>query len=195
MITSNQIITLSEEWVKSVITPGDEKCDVYENPGSTDIKELYQLGNNLIRYVADAKSQRVYVWSAMLALHDTVRVSLGLGHSGPNAYKDTPYVIEGFGQISGSKIVTVFRKHEGTLYHREEALQALLDWERFIPLDPDNVKEKLRLREYTLSTLSAILNYNWSFVDKYIVGDGARLKKLQTDYQGFLTRMKKYGYS
>ena len=144
MITSKRIINISEEWIKSVTTYGDKKCEVYENPGSNDVKELYQLGK-LVRYIANAKSQTVFVWSAEFAIHNTIRQSLNLGKSGPDSYKTSPFVIEDFGQISGNRIISVIRDYEGTFWKLEGGMKNLLDWEKTSLLSSEIVKLKLQI--------------------------------------------------
>lgn len=80
MITSKQIIKISEDWLKSVVSDYSSlPTDIYCNPGSSDIKELYQKSSkHEVRFLVDGKTKNVYVWNAETALHQTVAKKLGL---------------------------------------------------------------------------------------------------------------------
>jgi hypothetical protein len=194
-MNAKQIIKLLEEWSKSI--PGinkKEKVNIYENPGSTDVKELYPTTKKekLVRYIADAKEKKVYVWSALLAMHTTVRKEIGLGDSGPDSRIKYPSVIEGFGLLSGGRIVSVSMSNEGDMWLLESNMKKLLEWEKTTSLSKITVKEVLKSRDFIISLLTNMSNHDWSFLDRYVVGDGAKLKKLQLTFKDFMKRINIY---
>lgn len=54
------LTSIKETWPKEVI------IDIYVNPSK---KEMKLAGNPFVRFIADDKNKRVYVWDAMLMLH------------------------------------------------------------------------------------------------------------------------------
>jgi hypothetical protein len=107
LITSRQIIQISEEWAKSPKIFG-KPVNIYVNPGSSDIKDMYKLmtnsSNKEIRFFADAKAQKVFVADAMLIQHQDIEKAMGYK---PIDYGyDVPeYYIEGMGHIGGGRII------------------------------------------------------------------------------------------
>jgi hypothetical protein len=157
VITSKQIINISEEWDRTVKN-GSLTADVYLNPTSTDLKEIYKkmASNNPkkeIRFIADAKDKKVYVWDASLAPHSYVSHSLGFDTS--KWLDEPPFVFDGFGYLKNGYINPTFT--HGTA---------------------KNISD-LRLSEFTKSRTPSyhnsmikevedFYNCNWSFIDKYI---------------------------
>lgn len=80
MITSKQIITLSEEYVKTVKSYSNS-FPVFENPSAKEIAEACkqskaQWGTSNIRFFADNNSKKVYIWDAYYSIHIGVARSL-----------------------------------------------------------------------------------------------------------------------
>ena len=72
MIIAKEIIDLCEIWSSSPVIQGN-LVNVYENPGSTDYKELNKdTKRGRIRFIADNKSKIIFVWDAYLAIHVSV---------------------------------------------------------------------------------------------------------------------------
>jgi hypothetical protein len=108
MITSKQIIELVEIYstgfkVRSTFV------SVYENPTKSEIQEIisstkksqgesYLLSSlNLpVRFIADGRNQKIYMWDAYFSEHIKVLKLLGLPTS------RTPYVMTGGCEITGS---------------------------------------------------------------------------------------------
>lgn len=80
MITSQQILRLSEEWLMSIPSPfkKDSSVDIYVNPSSSDILELKKSTSYYVRFIADSKSKRLYVWNGESLLHSQVAKHLSL---------------------------------------------------------------------------------------------------------------------
>jgi len=74
MITSNQINKVLEDWDRSVKN-GSLSAEVYTNPTSSDLGELNaSIDKSLnpkkeVRFIADSKAQKVYVWDSSLLTH------------------------------------------------------------------------------------------------------------------------------
>lgn len=78
MITSKQIINISEEWLKSVKV-GSGLVNVYEDPTSSDYAQIYKDSKRrLVRFIASNIDKKVYVWDGYLAIHNEIIGKIGL---------------------------------------------------------------------------------------------------------------------
>ena len=103
MITSKQIIRLSEEWLKAV-EANVNFVDIYENPTSSDFKEIFKnRKHNLLRFIADNKSKKIYAWDAYIGIHYDVAYELGYISRWENKDKDCLF---GEASINGSRAVS-----------------------------------------------------------------------------------------
>lgn len=176
MITANQIVKLSEEWFCNVKN-GNISASVFVNPGSSDIMEIYKTavssnrpGLPSIRFIADSKSQKVYVWDAYYAYHDDVAKVLGF--SRPNEYLDEPsFVYDGYGVISQGKLVG--NDKHGTTSNIDMLLGSLGTNRKYF--SDRQIKERLDI-------LRTVLSRNWSFIDKYIPGFNKIIEKRKHDF-------------
>jgi hypothetical protein len=173
MITSKQIIKISEEWFCNVKN-GNISASVYVNPGSSDIKELYKraelanrAGSPAIRFIADSRSpQKVYVWDAYYAYHNDV--SKVLGFSRPNEHLDEPpFVYDGYGKISSGKLIG--NDTFATTLNIDNLLNSLeVDNSRH--LSNKQIKDRIDI-------LRSIFSCNWTFIDRYIPGFNKIIEK------------------
>ena len=166
VITSKEIIRLSEIWIPSK----GIKTDVFENPDSSDIKELYKNikdDDKFIRFYADAKTQKVYAWSG----HDAIHVDILKLNGFYGSYQvalDNPSLLIGYGKIRGGRIVlydqeSSIRKISGSI----DILNSYFQWN----LSPKAVKSRFGPHIAEEKTwLTQFFNYNWTFVDRYISG-------------------------
>jgi hypothetical protein len=74
VITSKQIITLIESYYDSV-NSGGRNIQVFVNPTPDDYKEL---NAKKVRFIADAKNKKIYVWNAYFAIHNAIAYKIGL---------------------------------------------------------------------------------------------------------------------
>ena len=176
MITSKQI--LREIWSSSPIISGHQ-VDVFENPSSSDIKELFMSikgTEKQVRFFADFNKQKVFVWDAFIALHKEVLKTT-------RCYTETkPTIMMGFGIVGGGKIVLDDGVITGasvgvTFFDSGEELEGLSDLIDLLygyydgSLSNSEVKKKYGEEISTqVNWLLEIFKYNWSFVDKYISG-------------------------
>ena len=199
VIESRYILDICEEWVKKVKT-GKSQADIYENPGSTDIKELNlsvkarsASVERSIRYLADGASKKVYAWDAWKATHSQVLVSLGLGQN--ERLSESSHILSGFGNLSGGRIVSFPDKYEGSVVAVEMNLVTALEQESMtismIKSNPhsDGVKNFFSYTHWAVPIFSGILRYNWSFVDRYIAGEGIRINSILAKCRDCLKRM------
>lgn len=168
MITSKQIIGIFEEWFKDIPSPfGRSKTPVsiFVNPTSSDIgklnKSFKESGNRLneVRFIADAKSQKVYVFDSNLAIHDQVLPSLGL------KYKDSNIIL-GDGKLFNGKIMFL---DENLVGH---SVESVLKYGK----RPQVVKEEVVY-------LKQLFKYNWLWLDRYLIGIKNRLVELQNQFE------------
>jgi hypothetical protein len=103
MITSKQIVNLSEKWVQPVKS-WHGRSEVFLNPDSTDIKELY-LSNDkhYVRFLANSKTKGVYAWNGFTTIHYEVANSVGLGSEYNK--KNNFNLLCGTGSIKSGKIL------------------------------------------------------------------------------------------
>ena len=175
MITSRHIMKIGEQWFSDVKN-GNITASVYVNPGSSDIREIYKVaassnkpGQPAIRFIADAKSKKVYVWDAYYAYHDDV--SNLLGYNKPNEYLDEPpFVYDGYGKIVNGAIIG--NDKHGTTQNIDLILSSLNN-NRY--LSDRQVKERIDI-------LRPIFSYDWSFIDKYISGFSQLIQKRKQDF-------------
>lgn len=80
LITSNQIIKLSEEWLMSIPSPfkSEFPIDIYVNPSSSDLIELKKSTTYYVRFIADSRNKKLYVWNGETLLHAQVARHLNL---------------------------------------------------------------------------------------------------------------------
>ena len=99
MITSKHILEISEKWSKTVKV-WNARVPVYENPGSSDYLELHKDAKKdkrtlgYMRFVANSKDQKVYIWDDYLATHADVIKTLGISSK-------NPWVLTGYIEIKG----------------------------------------------------------------------------------------------
>ena len=85
MITSSQVITISENYLRLAKTHG-KTFEIYENPTLSDISHLksfvlqnYNRKVDDLKFIADAKTKKLYVVDAWVTNHNDVCDILGLG--------------------------------------------------------------------------------------------------------------------
>ena len=160
MITSKQIINLSDEFVSDVKGYPGTYTGVFVNPTSTDFKELFKnVKSSSVRFIADNNNKKVYVWDSDLAVHNRMADELDIYN---RYYKQTDMsdiFLSGVGNLSGGKIVIRDSDIIGSY------LKVLMS---------GNSLEKKHIKLY----LIALTEINWSWLFRYI------------DYSKFLAMVK-----
>jgi hypothetical protein len=144
MITSKQIVSVSEEYLLNKNVNGHELV-VYLNPTKSEFQTLYKQGMSFgdpdVRFVADAKTQRMYACTAYLARHADIRKLVGLS---PYS-QQTPYAIDGYLHVSGNSV-------------------KMYSWEDFqLYLNDMKFKKAKDLNKH----FATVLSYRWTWLDKY----------------------------
>jgi hypothetical protein len=147
MITSKQIDKLFERFLTRH-SSGWSSVDIFENPDSSDIKELYQSDkNHQVRFLADKDKKKVWVWNINSALHGEVSRVTGVYNS---FNKIVPFgLFSGDGYIQNGK----------TVMRNSDSLDLML---RVVKADKN--KEMVNEREY----LNDILSDSWTWLSRYV---------------------------
>jgi hypothetical protein len=178
LITSKQIITVGEEWNK-YFKSGKYSTDIYLNPTSSDMKELYSKIDSSInpkkevRFIADARKHDVYVWDAGFANHSDVGKSYGFHRQ--TFFDEPPYVFDGFGLLSRGKIVGEF--YGGTAVNLIQALGFLV------------VKQKGSLQSDALiKEIRPFFKYDWTFIDRYVSGISQKIEQQKVIFMSWINK-------
>lgn len=154
MITSKQILEIYKSSKK--VLSGE--LVIFENPTTKELREaakwtvtsdfervpVSNLEPGVIRFLADAKAKKLYVWNAWLGTHDDGRRLLGFGSQ--DNYMKTPWLLDGMAFVTKSGVTS-------------------LDMVDF------NLRQEVFFRGNRSSKfLPEFLKYNWTFIDKYIGG-------------------------
>lgn len=162
MISSKFILQQLESFSKTGRVFG-RLVDVFENPTSSDLKELskqakdFQLNLTEVRYIADARKQKVFVFNSELAIHADIRMILGYS---TEHYK-TPHLLNGEARFQRGKL--------SALSQRDLISKSF--W--YFSNHPSQV-DKFYLEES--------LNYDWSWLEKYVVGIDSGIKIIKKKF-------------
>ena len=135
MITSKQIL---EEFYKTFDVMGGYS-DIFVNPGSSDYAEIYKESKyHWIKFFADDKNKKVYVWNADRGIHREIVIKLNLAMMNDN-------ILAGDAMLSNGKAIM----------KDSDMLTNLLN----------GAKARNPVSKHSLK---ALLSINWSWVEKYI---------------------------
>lgn len=166
MVTAQSITRLCEDYfnTKKVF---NREVVIYRNPTTSDYKELMRViksagvSDLIVRFIADAKKQSIYIWDARLANHDNISDLVGFSW----VQREYEYwVITGDAEINGSRLVV--SSWRGLFYYP-------IKWLYTRPEDDYSGNIKKRLFDFFAC--------NWSFVDKYLPGFAQELNKIKAE--------------
>lgn len=183
MITSKQIIQLSEDYDKLISIRG-QKIPLYSNPTSSDLLELNKSIKNsdkFIRFIADAKARKVYIWDGTLAIHSDVVTSLGLGNI---AYvREQPNFLLGYCSIVSGKLI-LMNQHD-SVEKLSSIIDALFGYYAWNFSKPEvEIKFGKDIRKSKVWTI-AFFMYNWSFLSLYISGTSQYINKEKERFEAW----------
>lgn len=163
MITANQIVKLSEEWIASCTSVVGESVDIFVNPGSSDFLELNKtIPSKQVRFFIDGKNKKFYVWDSNCLHGMAARAISSEIYSRFNSQDINKGILSGHGKIQGNKI-----QFEGSDVLRTVMDGAKIDKSRGVSGSVD------------LWYLESIINMDWSWSSKYV------------DIKNLLTKIKK----
>lgn len=104
MITSKQILDIFEQWVSSLSSnfKDEVSVDIFVNPTSFDIIDLRRVTTHYVRFIADSKDKKLYIWNGEAALHAQVAKHLGIL---PRIESIPDKTLIGVADIKGGKLV------------------------------------------------------------------------------------------
>jgi hypothetical protein len=102
MITSNQILEFAETYIDSKNISGHDVV-IISNPTVKEALDISQaskklLGVNQVRFTANNKDKKVYVWDSSLSDHATIRRFINL----ESDYLKTPWLLNGVATVNNS---------------------------------------------------------------------------------------------
>ena len=152
MITAKNILNTCEEWVSLPKVRGSI-VNIYENPGSSDYKELNKnITRGVVRFIADAKSKKVFVWDAYLAIHVEVANKLNSeGKISGSTYRNSLLLGEANLSGGGAKMT------DSDVFGHVNDLMKIVKAKK--PLG--------YLKEY-FDKYEEIFKTDWSFVSRYV---------------------------
>lgn len=162
MITSSQIIKISEDYLLR-----ERNLEVFVNPTRSELSTIANTSKalyNQIRFIADAKDQKLYVWDAYLEIHYYVRRLIKLN---PTVIQ-TPSIINGTANVTNGRtsIINWTDDYDELLYN----------------ISNNNSKSK-----ESKVFLNKLLNeYRWNWLSNYVSNGTAFINwKKQEMLQGY----------
>jgi hypothetical protein len=150
VIKAIHISLIVEEYFSSKKVPGGY-LEIFENPTQSEVKEITKKhqekrGIGEVRFTADAKLKKVYVWDSWVATHQEARNVIGI----KDPPEDTPYLLN------------------GTAYVEDNNKPKMMTWDDFnfninaVPFKntkPGNVAYEF---------LNSVFSYKWDWLEKYV---------------------------
>ena len=164
MITSRQILELSEIWsnsVKSLFT--SKRSNIYLNPDSGDCRELAKSKVTYVRFLASDRVKQVYVADANSLLHADMVKTIPQFHD-LNTEKSgfSSWCLSGTAKLSGGKLEMISSDVLLGIWNRAYDISKQIEL---------NVYSPGHVNSYKL-TLTNILKVNWSWVDNCVKVSG-----------------------
>lgn len=190
MITSKQILKVSEDWVDN-IKGYDTQIPLYVNPGSTDKKKMFQaykISDHFVRFIADGKQQKVYVWDGTQAIHYHAMRTLGLGDY--SRVYEYPNILMGYAHLQNGNII-FDAKNKEPVDHLIKSVQSLNSYLLWGFSDKETKQRFGNDIKLNYNWISNFFRYNWSFLDKYISGLGTHINNEKSKFQEWCNQYAK----
>ena len=165
----SQRIRLSEEYWGAKNVSGTYTI-IYDNPTASDLKDLnltMNTGNSrrVVRFIANAKDKKVYVWDAWNAHHTQMRPVLGFNSNSLSDYR----LMDGYAILTSSNKLTID------------------DWSDFDTEWMTTNRSNPKWSNDIVPFLKSFLSGSWSWLDRYVAGSSSFLNSCK---QKFETRLK-----
>lgn len=171
MITSNQIFNLLEKY-KTLCKERGLSSPIYINPDKSDFLDLIKTAASenrkleTIRFVADARNEKVCIADAHNLIHDDMRKALRLINE--FNYRKAPFQLDGLAKVQGGiAIATAWDKYDVEIAHNPRN-SSVHDWIQ-----------------------STFQESNWKFVDQYIKGTSSMMLSYSEKYWNLREKMHK----
>ena len=127
MITSKQVIDIAEKWLVSKTFYTGE-VDIFINPSSSDWIEIRKSCKYpVVRFFADNKNKKVYVWDADQAIHQSVANVSEVGLSSRIQSNDPNIIAGEAGLSSGRAVMEGSHIMEGSLRYIEHGTMSKIE--------------------------------------------------------------------
>jgi hypothetical protein len=159
LLTAKKISEISEEYFSAKRVRANF-VEVYVNPTQSEIISACSKDSKRIRFTANAKNQKVFIWNAMNAIHYDMLPMLG------QEYTDVyPNIIGGLAEVQGGKTVMV-------------------GWDNFHHI-MDVMSSSSRSN--AIEFLTKLFSYNWSWLDKYFQATNY-INKRKLEFENYLQK-------
>lgn len=170
MITSSQIIKISEDYLKSGVSgSGNHSISLFVNPSQADFIKMIKLAKdnqrNLtrIRFVANTLLKKVVVTDAYISTHEDVHKILGMPKDVEFSYSKYPYLLDGEAPFSNGRPNSPV-------------------WDKFVTWILDRKTYDADFKIW----LDGVFSYNWSWLDSYIPGSSSMMNSYKNIYTNLL---------
>jgi hypothetical protein len=166
LITSKQIINNLEQYVDARKT-SNGYVQIFSNPSKSELNTIVQHSKSsssskcLVRFIADAKNKKVYVWDAYLAIHDDGRKILNFSTN----IMQTPYLVNGVAWIANGKMLGPSWVSTETVIKDSGS--------------KSNPKERMKCLDY----LDQVFSYNWDWLDQHISKSSVYVDKKEKEFK------------
>lgn len=196
MITSKYILRLIEDYYALHKVRG-KPVTIYENPTSSDLRELYKSSVKEVRFLANAETRKLYIWDSYLAIHDDVRKILGLPSSQETTKTESPYLVEGYAQIVSGKLKFTAQKRYGTIAEvflyindlfkdlgvQHRTMSILRNGRPYKDIPDFGKNPELYVKmAYSRDVVKSFLSQNWAFINSYISEFSQFIATLQSKF-------------
>lgn len=153
----------------------DSGVGVYKNPSSSDLSKLKKgmaKGDTEVRFMADSKTETVFVWDASNHIHSQAAKELVKNKAidTPN-YFDVTRFFNGTAELIGGELIY---KHSDTL----DGIMKNLSY-KSKPFGIDQTSyDNINALATTIKNGASALSYIFKFVDKYISGASDMFNKM-----------------
>ena len=144
----------------------------------------------MVRFIADAKAQKVYVAVGYYCIHDDIRKALGKG-SIESEWKKVPYNAGGESTLVGGRLTLDPVEYNSNGGETLERLKTTIEYMSKDIIKPSSIKNIGDFVTERKPFIEAVFNLNWSFVDRYISGFTTFMNQEKEIYETYIKKFSK----